>query len=85
MIPPATTEAMKKVSSRIHDVSEEEVAEVEVASSFLSIKAGGKRDVSSSAGGELLPLVVVSIMLIECICVNLLSCSVLAQLTKDVR
>jgi len=43
MIPPAMTEAMKKVSSRIQEVSDEAVV-----ASFLSIEAG-KRDVSSSA------------------------------------
>ena len=67
MIPPAMTEATKKASSRIQDVSEDEATadEVEVVPSsfsfFLSIEAG-KRDVSSSAGREeeeLLPLVVV--------------------------
>ena len=45
MMPPAMTEAMKKVSSRIQEVSEDEVV---VMASFWSIKAG-KRDVSSSA------------------------------------
>ena len=40
------TEAMKKVSSRIQEVSDEEA----VVASFLSIEAAGKkRDVSSSA------------------------------------
>jgi len=44
------TEAMKKVSSRIQEVSEDEEEEDEavVVASFWSIEAG-KRDVSSSA------------------------------------
>ena len=44
------TEAMKKVSSRIQEVSEDEEEDeaVVVASFFWSIEAG-KRDVSSSA------------------------------------
>jgi len=41
------TEAMKKVSSRIQEVSEDE-EEDEAVPSFWSIEAG-KRDVSSSA------------------------------------
>ena len=42
------TEAMKKVSSRIQEVSEDEEEVDEAVPSFWSIEAG-KRDVSSSA------------------------------------
>ncbi len=52
MIPPAMTEATKKISRRIQDVSDDEQEDEEVVVAtllFLSIKnATGKRDVSSS-------------------------------------